>query len=118
MPISVYDAIKLAAEAMISAYAQSYGFRAVIFRIANILGSRSRHGVIYDFIGKLMSNPGELEVLGDGTQSKSYLHVDDCVDAMLIGAEGSRDRVSIYNVGSEDRISVLDIARIVIEEMG
>jgi len=118
MPISVYGATKLAAEAMISAYAYSYGFRAVIFRLANIVGSRSGHGVIYDFIGKLMSNPGELEVLGDGTQSKSYLHVDDCVDAMLIGADGSRDRVSIYNVGSEDRISVLDIARIVIEEMG
>jgi Nucleoside-diphosphate-sugar epimerases len=118
MPISVYGATKLAAEAMISAYAQSYGFRAVIFRLANVVGSRSGHGVIHDFIVKLGSNPGELEILGDGTQSKSYLHVDDCVDAMLIGVDGSRERVSIYNVGSEDRISVLDIAKIVAEEMG
>jgi len=117
-PISVYGGTKLADEAMISAYAQSYGFRAVIFRLANIVGSRSGHGVIHDFVVKLRSNPGELEVLGDGTQSKSYLHVDDCVDAMLIGVDGSRERVSIYNVGSEDRISVLDIAKIVAEEMG
>jgi len=117
-PISVYGGTKLADEAMISAYAQSYGFRGVIFRLANIVGSRSGHGVIHDFVVKLRSNPGELEVLGDGTQSKSYLHVGDCVDAMLVGVDGSRERVSIYNVGSEDRISVLDIAKIVAEEMG
>ncbi|MDP7982739.1 MAG: NAD-dependent epimerase/dehydratase family protein [Conexivisphaerales archaeon] len=117
IPISIYGATKLAAEAMVSAYAQSYGFRAVIFRLANIVGPRSRHGVIYDFVGKLRANPRELEVLGDGTQSKSYLYVEDCVDAMLLGIEKSSERVSIYNVGSEDRISVIRIAEVVSEEM-
>ncbi|MGC8614160.1 MAG: NAD-dependent epimerase/dehydratase family protein, partial [Conexivisphaera sp.] len=118
IPISIYGATKLAAEAMVSAYAQSYDFRAVIFRLANIVGPRSRHGVIYDFVGKLRANPRELEVLGDGTQSKSYLYVEDCVDAMLLGIEKSSERVSIYNVGSEDRISVIRIAEVVSEEMG
>ncbi|MDP7983000.1 MAG: NAD-dependent epimerase/dehydratase family protein [Conexivisphaerales archaeon] len=118
IPISIYGATKLASEAMISAYANSYGFRAVILRLANIVGSRSRHGVIHDFIRKLRANPDALEVLGDGTQSKSYLHVEDLVDAVLIAVERSRERVSVFNVGSEDRISVLEIARIVSEEMG
>jgi len=86
-PISVYGATKLACEALISAYAHSYGFRAVIYRLANIVGSRSTHGVIFDFIKKLSENPSQLEILGDGTQKKSYLHVSDCIDAMLLAIE-------------------------------
>jgi len=73
-PISTYGASKLACEALISAYAYTYGFKAVILRLANIVGPRSRHGVIHDFIQKLRKNPHELEILGDGTQTKSYLH--------------------------------------------
>jgi UDP-glucose 4-epimerase len=72
-PISIYGASKLACEALITAYAYNYGFKAVIFRLANIVGPRSKHGVIYDFIQKLKKNPKELEVLGDGEQTKSYL---------------------------------------------
>ena len=118
VPISVYGASKLASEALITAYAHTYGFRAVIYRLANIVGPRSRHGVIYDFIRKLKTNPGELEILGDGTQAKSYLHVDDCVEAMLLGLAQSASRVEVSNLGSEDRVDVKTIAAVVVEEMG
>jgi UDP-glucose 4-epimerase len=73
MPISTYGASKLACEALITAY--TYGFKAIIYRLANIVGPRSRHGVIFDFVEKLRRSPGQLEMLGDGTQTKSYLHV-------------------------------------------
>jgi UDP-glucose 4-epimerase len=116
-PISTYGASKLACEALITAYAYTYGFKAVIYRLANIVGPRSRHGVIYDFIQKLKRNPEELEILGDGTQTKSYLHIRDCVDAILLGVENSTEQVEIFNVGSEDQVDVKTIALIVIEEM-
>lgn len=117
-PISLYGASKLACEALISGYSHLFGFKSVICRLANIVGSRSGHGVICDFINKLRSNPKALEVLGDGTQRKSYLYVDDCVEALLIASEKSHEQVEIYNVGSEDTVNVATIARIVIEEMG
>ena len=97
-PISVYGASKLACEALISSYCHSYGLRAVILRLANIVGSRSRHGVIYDFILKLKKNRKTLEILGDGKQAKSYLTVGDCVAAALVAFEKSTSKVSIYNV--------------------
>jgi UDP-glucose 4-epimerase len=117
MPISTYGASKLASEALISAYAHNYNFKALIFRLANIVGSRSQHGVIYDFAQKLKKNPRELEILGDGTQTKSYLHITDCIEAIQLGLTKSSKQVEIYNVGSEDQINVKDIAQIVIEEM-
>jgi UDP-glucose 4-epimerase len=118
-PISHYGASKLACEALISSYAHLYGFNASILRLANIIGPGSNHGVIYDFIMKLRANPKFLEVLGDGTQSKSYLYVSDCIEAILtILNKANIKGVEIFNIGSEDRIGVLDIAKIVIEEMG
>jgi len=117
-PISTYGASKLACEALISAYAYTYDFKAIIIRLANIIGPRSKHGVIYDFIQKLNKNPTQLEILGDGTQSKSYLYVSDCIEAMLLGLEKSTEPVEIYNVGSEDQVDVKTIAQIIIEEMG
>jgi UDP-glucose 4-epimerase len=117
MPISLYGASKLACEALISAYAYTYGFKAIIYRLANIVGPRSRHGVIYDFMEKLKKKPEELEVLGDGTQNKSYLYIDDCVEAMLCGVEKTTTQVETYNVGSEDQINVKDIAQALISEM-
>jgi len=116
-PISMYGASKLACEALISAYASMHGFKAVIYRLANVVGPRSNHGVIWDFVGKLRGSPGELEVLGDGTQSKSYLYIDDCVDGFLEGVE-SVEQVAVFNIGSMDRTSVLRIAEIVKEEAG
>jgi UDP-glucose 4-epimerase len=116
-PISTYGASKLACEALISAYAYTYGFKAIIYRLANIVGPRSKHGVIYDFVQKLNENPKELEILGDGTQNKSYLYVTDCIEAMLLGLEKTRNQVEIYNIGSADQINVKTIAEIVIKEM-
>jgi UDP-glucose 4-epimerase len=116
-PISLYGASKLACEALISAYCHTFGMHGVIYRFANIVGSRSRHGVIWDFIHKLLENPLELEILGDGTQTKSYLMVDACVDALLFGLEHASGKIEIYNIGSEDQISVKEIARIVTNQM-
>ncbi len=118
IPISLYGASKLAAEAFITAYAHTFGMRAVIYRFANIVGPRSTHGVIYDFIMKLRKNPQELEILGDGTQTKSYLYVEDCVNAIIFGYENMRSDVEIFNIGSEDWINVRKIADIIVEEMG
>ena len=116
-PISIYGASKLASEALIISYAYTYGFDAIIYRLANIIGPRAQHGVIYDFINKLTKNPKKLEILGDGTQRKSYLYIDDCIDAMLIGINHSHGRVEIYNVGSEDQVNVKEIADIICQEM-
>ncbi|HUW86022.1 MAG TPA: NAD-dependent epimerase/dehydratase family protein [Methanoregula sp.] len=116
-PISVYGASKLACEALISAYCHSFGMKAWTFRFANIIGSRSGHGVISDFIQKLEKNPAELEILGDGKQIKSYLEVHECVAAMLFAVGHVRDTVNTFNIGSEDWIDVKSIAEIVTEEM-
>jgi len=117
-PISVYGASKLASEALISVYAHTYGFDALILRFANVVGSRSGHGVIFDFVRKLQENPRLLEILGDGTQTKSYLYIDDCINAVLTGFEAMQGRVEVLNVGSEDQVSVREIAEIIVEEMG
>jgi len=117
-PISPYGASKLASEALISAYAYTYNKKAIILRLANIIGPRSQHGVIHDFVRKLRKNPKQLEILGDGTQNKSYLYIDDCINAIEIAYKTARDQVEIYNVGSEDQIPVTKIANIIAEEMG
>ena len=117
-PISVYGASKLACEALTSSYCYSFKKKGIIIRPANIVGPRSTHGVIIDFIKKLKTNPSELEILGDGTQTKSYLYIDDCIDAIIKAYESAEGPVTIYNIGSEDQTNVNDIAKIVIEEMG
>lgn len=117
-PISVYGASKAAAEVILHSYSQLYGIRVVVLRYANIVGPRSRHGVIYDFLVKLSRDPTVLEVLGDGRQRKSYLYVDDAVEATLLAAERSPGGFSVYNVGNEDWIEVSEIARIVVEVLG
>ncbi len=116
-PISVYGATKLACEALIAAYCHSFFMKSWIFRFANIIGERSGHGVIYDFIKKLEQNPKGLEILGDGKQTKSYLEVQECVDAMLFAAGNAGGPVNTYNIGSEDWIDVKTIADIVADEM-
>jgi UDP-glucose 4-epimerase len=117
-PISVYAATKLAGEALISAYCASFSMRAWVFRFANIIGPRSTHGVIWDFIGKLKDNPKELEILGDGRQTKSYLDVRHCVEAMHFATEHATGTYSVYNIGSEDWVDVIAIADIICREMG
>ena len=119
-PISIHGAVKLACEVLISAYTRNYGFKSIIYRLANIVGPRSYHGVVVDFDKKLRKNSEELEILGDGFQKKSYLYVDDCVNAILQGLNTANngDNVKVFNVGSNDQIDVLTIAKIVVEEMG
>jgi UDP-glucose 4-epimerase len=117
-PISMYGASKLACESLISSYAHSFGMKAYVFRFANVIGGRSTHGVIFDFVRKLRENPGELEILGDGTQNKSYVYIDDCVDAVMT-VMGKSERVfQVFNVGSEDQTDVKTLASIVSREMG
>ena len=118
VPISLYGASKLACEALITSYSHTFDMHSWIFRFANIVGDRGTHGIIVDFIEKLRDDPDHLEILGDGRQSKSYLHVDDCVDGILFAVEHSDETVNIFNVGSEDTIDATGIGRIVVEEMG
>jgi len=120
-PISVYGASKLACENLIISYSKLYGIRGLIIRYANIIGPRSSHGVIIDFIRKLKSNPSKLEILGDGTQKKSYLYVTDAVDATLHLLEvfrSSSKAYDVFNVGSEDWVTVKEIADIIVSVMG
>ncbi|MEM2124051.1 MAG: NAD-dependent epimerase/dehydratase family protein [Methanolinea sp.] len=117
-PVSVYGATKLSCEALISAYCHSFGMRSWIFRFANIVGARSSHGVIHDFIRKLSENPKRLEILGDGRQKKSYLEVTACVEAMIYAVDHSSGTVNTFNIGSEDWIDVRTIADLVAEGMG
>lgn len=117
MPESIYGASKLSCEGLISSYCHTFGFKSWIFRFANIIGERSNHGVIPDFIEKLRANPLELEILGDGKQSKSYLYVEECLDQILFAFDNSHEKVNIFNVGSEDHISVTKIAELVSNKM-
>ena len=112
-PISPYGASKLACEALISSYCHNYGINGLIFRFANIVGSRSNHGVIIDFIKKLRNNKTTLQVLGDGKQSKSYLYVNDCIDCFFFCLEKTNRQIDIFNIGNEDTIDVMNIAKIV-----
>jgi len=120
-PISVYGACKLACENLMISYAKLYGIKCLILRYANIIGPRSNHGVIIDFIKKLKNNPPKLEILGDGSQKKSYLYIDDAVKAtihLLQKFKEDKKEYDIYNVGNDDWITVKEIAGIVAEEMG
>jgi UDP-glucose 4-epimerase len=118
LPISLYGAAKLACEALINAFCQTFDMQAWIFRFANIVGKRATHGVIYDFINKLKGNSSELEILGDGSQRKPYLHVDDCIDGVFHGFRNSHDKVNIFNLGCSTTTDVTTIAKFVVKEMG
>ncbi|MFC7133956.1 MULTISPECIES: NAD-dependent epimerase/dehydratase family protein [Salinibaculum] len=117
-PISEYGAGKLAEEGLISTYAHSHGLQAWVFRFANIVGPRLRGAVVPDFIEKLRDDPDELVILGDGRQQKSYMHVDECVDAMTYAVEHADDALNTYNLGTRTTTSVDRIADIVADEMG
>ncbi len=117
-PQSLYGANKLAAEGLVSAYAHSYGFRAHVFRFANIIGPGMNHGILFDFFEKLRQDPGRLEVLGDGRQAKSYLRTEECVEGMLLAADRASATVNLFNLGTTDRISVREIAEKVVAAHG
>ena len=117
-PISIYGSAKLADEALISTFAHSYGVQSWVFRFANIVGPRQRGNVMPGFVEKLDADPAELEILGDGRQEKSYMHVSECVDAIQHVVEGADDPYNVYNLGTRTTTSVTDIADIVSEELG
>jgi UDP-glucose 4-epimerase len=109
-PISNYAASKIAAESYISSYSSTYGIRATVLRFANIFGPRSAHGVMHDFFFKLKKNPRELEILGNGKQSKSYLFVSDCVQAALLAQKKQKETFDIFNIGSDAAATVDELA--------
>lgn len=117
-PISVYGASKLACEALISSYTHTFGFKGVALRYANVVGPRATRGVVKDFVRKLRENPRVLEILGDGTQRKSYVWIEDAVEATLLAWERTGGGFEAYNVGSEDAITVREVADIVVSAMG
>jgi UDP-glucose 4-epimerase len=117
-PVSVYGASKAACESLIHAYSKLYGVKAVVLRYANVVGPRLKHGVVYDFVVKLRGNPRRLEILGDGDQRRSFVWIDDAVDATLLALDYSNGNFDIYNVGNDDSISVREVADEVVDAMG
>ena len=116
-PISLYGASKLACEGLCTAYEGTFGVDAYVYRFANVVGGRG-HGVVPDFVRKLLEDPSRLEILGDGRQRKSYTHVTDCVEAMVHVVEDEACDETFYNIGTHDTVSVTRIAEVVSEVMG
>ena len=117
-PISPYAASKLACEALISAYCHMFDIEGRAFRFANVVGPRQTHGVGYDFVRRLATDPTQLRILGDGSQRKSYIHVEDVLAAVFLAAEKSAARFDLFNVATDDYITVREIADIAVAESG
>ena len=115
---SLYGASKAACEGLISAYCEGFGFQACIFRFVSILGERYTHGHIFDFYQKLKADPSRLPVLGNGRQRKSYLYVQDCIDAILLAMDKAGDKVNIFNLGVDDYVEVNDSIGWIGDELG
>ena len=118
IPVSTYGASKLGCEAMLAAYAHMFGIHSVVFRFANVVGARQTHGVTYDFVRHLLEDPERLRILGDGSQSKSYIHVSDVVSAMLTLTDLGWEGFDVFNAGTGDYLTVTEIANLVVERMG
>jgi UDP-glucose 4-epimerase len=114
---SLYGASKVSAESLIQAYCEAFGMQSWIFRFVSFLGNRYTHGVVFDFVKKLITNPAQLEILGDGGQKKSYLDVEDGVAAMLLALEKANDKINIFNLGNKTYMNVLTVADIICKEM-
>jgi UDP-glucose 4-epimerase len=108
---SLYGASKLACEGLISAYCEGFGMNSWIFRFVSILGERYTHGHVFDFYKKLLADPSHLEILGNGRQRKSYLYVQDCIDAIFFAMATAKDKVNIFNLGAVDYVEVNDSVR-------
>ena len=115
---SIYGASKLGAEGFITAYSEGFGMQVFIFRFVSILGERYTHGHVFDFVKSLRRDPARLRVLGNGKQRKSYLYVQDCIDAMLLAVSKSADRVNIFNVGTDTYCEVVDSIGWITKRMG
>jgi UDP-glucose 4-epimerase len=115
---SLYGASKLAAEGLIEAYCEGFGVRGWIFRFVSVLGERYSHGHVLDFYKNLRKNPSTLHVLGDGHQKKSYLYIQDCIDAMLLAIDKAREKVNIFNLGTDEYCEVNDSIAWITEQLG
>jgi len=115
---SMYGASKLAGEAYIEAYCEAFGLQAWIFRFVSFVGDRYTHGAIFDFVKKLREDPKKMEILGDGSQKKSYLYVKDGVEAMITAVSKADEKVNYYNLGNKEYLDVIKLADIVVEELG
>ena len=115
---SLYGASKLAAEGLISAYVTGFGIQALIFRFVSILGERYTHGHVVDFYSKLRATPADIEILGNGRQRKSYLYVQDCIDAILLAVERTSAPIGIYNLGTNEHCAVDDSLDWICAELG
>lgn len=118
VPVSTYAASKIAGEALLSSYAHMFGFQVVAFRFGNVVGPRQTHGVGFDFVRRLRRDRDFLEILGDGQQSKSYVHVDDVVSGVLRAAAVATDPFEVFNLATGDYITVTEIAELAIECLG
>jgi UDP-glucose 4-epimerase len=118
IPISNYAASKVADEVYISSYASTYGIKGVVLRLANVFGQPSTHGVMYDFYKKLQANSQKLEILGDGRQSKSYLYISDCIDAIVLASKRQRKVYDYFNVGSAEMTTVNEVAKSMCSVLG
>ena len=115
---SLYGASKLAGEGLLAAYAAGFGFQAYIFRFVSILGERYTHGHVYDFFSKLRTDPSRIQVLGNGRQRKSYLYVQDCIDAMLAVTSKAEAPVNVYNLGTKEYVEVNTSLDYICEALG
>ena len=115
---SLYGASKLAGEGLIGAYCEGYGFQGFVFRFVSILGERYTHGHVFDFYQSLLTNQHELRVLGNGKQRKSYLYVQDCLEAMLLAVERSTRKVNVFNLGSDEYCEVNDSIGWITQDLG
>jgi UDP-glucose 4-epimerase len=115
---SLYGASKLAGEGLLSAYAFGFDFQVYVFRFVSILGERYTHGHVFDFFKKLQADPHRIDVLGNGRQRKSYLYVQDCIDAMLTVVDKANEPVNIFNLGTEEFVIVDDSLNYICEALG
>ena len=118
LPISLYAASKVACETLITAFVHNYDMTAWIYRFGNIVGPNPTHGVIHDFVLRLREDPTRLTVLGDGTQAKPYVYVEDCLDGMEFGIQHAKEHVNVHNLAVDDQTSVREITDWTIETMG
>jgi UDP-glucose 4-epimerase len=117
-PVSTYGASKLAGEALIASYCSMFGLHADVFRFGNVVGPRQTHGVGFDFLRRLAAKSSRLRILGDGQQSKPYIHVTDVVAAVLCAARNSSPHFSVFNVATDDTVTVTEIAELAVEILG
>jgi len=117
LPISHYGASKLACEALISSFCHNYDIDGMIIRPANVIGARGHHGLIWDLIHKLKKDQSKLEILGNGKQSKSFIHISDTIEGIFHIINNTKEKIEIFNIGSEDSIEIINVAKIVCKNM-